>query len=287
MEILHKDKLSNHTTIRLGGIAKKICFPKNTDELQKVLLSMTTNKFIIIGNGSNIAFRDGGYDGMVISLKKFNRDLISISDKKVTVGAGVSCSKFAKFLHKNKISGFEFLHGIPGTIGGAMAMNAGAFQTSIWDKILKYKVINNDGNIKTFSRKQISTFYRKVHINRKLYFVEAELVIDSSTRFQKKLILEYAIKRKTSQPVNQLSSGCIFKNPNSKYSASYLIEKSGLKATRIGGIYVSKKHSNYFINDGRGTCNDLEKLITFVKNRIKKEHNVNLDCEIHIFGNKN
>ena len=80
MEILHKDKLSNHTTIRLGGIAKKICFPKNTDELQKVLLSMTTNKFIIIGNGSNIAFRDGGYDGMVISLKKFNRDLISISD---------------------------------------------------------------------------------------------------------------------------------------------------------------------------------------------------------------
>ncbi len=286
METLNRDKLSKHTTIRLGGIANKICFPKNIEQFQELLLSLPSKRFIIIGNGSNIAFRDGGYDGIVISLKKFNRDLILLDDKKIVVGAGVSCSKFSKFLHKNKISGFEFLHGIPGTIGGSMAMNAGAFKNSIWDKISKYKIINNDGNIKTFSRRQISTFYRKVNINRKSYFVEAEFLIDRTIKFQKKLILEYALKRKTSQPVNQFSSGCIFKNPNSKHSASYLIEKSGLKSTRIGGIYVSKKHSNYFINDGRGTCNDLEKLITFVKNRIKKEHNVSLDCEIHIFGNK-
>ncbi len=286
METLHRDKLSKHTTIRLGGIANKICFPKNIEQFQELLLSLPSKRFIIIGNGSNIAFRDGGYDGIVISLKKFNRDLILLDDKKIVVGAGVSCSKFSKFLHKNKISGFEFLHGIPGTIGGSMAMNSGAFKNSIWDKISKYKIINNDGNIKTFSRRQISTFYRKVNINRKSYFVEAEFLIDRTIKFQKKLILEYALKRKISQPVNQFSSGCIFKNPNSKHSASYLIEKSGLKSTRIGGIYVSKKHSNYFINDGRGTCNDLEKLITFVKNRIKKEHNVSLDCEIHIFGNK-
>ena len=286
MEILRRDKLSNHTTIRLGGIAKEIYFPRNTDELQKALLSLANNKFIIIGNGSNVAFRDGGYDGIVISLKKFNRDLILFENKKIIVGAGVSCSKFAKSLHKNKIAGFEFLHGIPGTIGGAMAMNAGAFKISIWDKIVKYKLISSDGKIKLFFRKQMSTLYRKVNINRKSYFIEAEFLIDSKVKFRKNLILEYAIKRKSTQPVNQWSSGCIFKNPNPKCSASYLIEKSGLKSTRVGGIYVSKKHSNYFINDGNGTCHDLEKLISFVKNRVKKEHNINLDCEIHIFGSK-
>ena len=122
-------------------------------------------------------------------------------------------------------------------------------------------------------------------INRRSPYVNLFL-IDSKVKFKKNLILEYAIKRKSTQPVNQWSSGCIFKNPNSKCSASYLIEKSGLKSTRVGGIYVSKKHSNYFINDGNGTCHDLEKLISFVKNRIKKEHNINLDCEIHIFGSK-
>tara|TARA_B100001750_G_C15505728_1_gene600196 strand:+ start:916 stop:1794 length:879 start_codon:yes stop_codon:yes gene_type:complete len=286
MEIFRNEKLSKHTTINLGGRAKKICFPKNIDELKSLLISFSGQKFIIIGNGSNVVFRDGGYDGIVVSLKKFNRETISIKNEKIIVGAGVSCSKFAKFLYKKKISGFEFLHGIPGTIGGAMAMNAGAFDTSIWDKITNCKVINNKGTIKIFNRKQISTLYRKVHINRKSYFIEAELLIDSKIKFKNNLILEYAIKRKSTQPVNQRSSGCIFKNPTTKYSASYLIEKSGLKSRKIGGIYISKKHSNYFINDGNGTSNDLEKLILLVKRTIKKEHNVDLDCEVHIFGTR-
>ena len=111
-------------------------------------------------------------------------------------------------------------------------------------------------------------------------------MIDSKIKFKNNLILEYAIKRKSTQPVNQRSSGCIFKNPTTKHSASYLIEKSGLKSRKIGGIYISKKHSNYFINDGNGTSNDLEKLILLVKRTIKKEHNVDLDCEVHIFGTR-
>ncbi len=225
MEILRNEKLSKHTTIHLGGRVKKICFPENIDELRGILLSISDSRFIVIGNGSNIAFRDGGYDGIIISLRKLNRDLIKLDENKINVGAGVSCSKFAKFLHKKNVGGFEFLHGIPGTIGGAMAMNAGAFNESIWDKILTYKIIGNDGNIKSFNRKQMSTLYRKVHINRRSYFVEVELLIDTKIKFNKKLILDYAITRKSTQPVNQRSSGCIFKNPNSKVSASYLIEK--------------------------------------------------------------
>ena len=187
MEILRNEKLSRYTTIHLGGRAKKICFPENINELKNTLLTISDSKFMIIGNGSNIAFRDGGYDGVIISLRKFHRDTININNKKINVGAGVSCSKFAKFLHKEKISGFEFLHGIPGTIGGAMAMNAGAFSESIWDKICTFKVIGNDGVIQSFNRKQISTLYRKVHINRKSHFVEAEFSVDSKIKFNKNM----------------------------------------------------------------------------------------------------
>ena len=286
MKVVYNKKLSNYTTIHLGGVAKKICFPSNVDELKSLLICHKKDNLIVIGNGSNIAFRDGGYNGVVVSLNKFNKDLLTIKENKLIVGAGVSCAKFAKFAHKNKIPGYEFLHGIPGSMGGAMAMNAGAFNISIWDKIFRYKVIGNDGDIESFGRNQMSTFYRKVQINRKLYFIEAEFLIDTKVKFNQNLILRYAMKRRSTQPVNQWSSGCIFKNPTSKCPASYLIEKSDLKSKKVGGIYVSQKHSNYFINDGNGTCNDLEKLISFVKNRVKKEHNVNLDCEIHIFGTK-
>ena len=281
MKILNNSPLSKFNTIHLGGIAKKIYFPKDTSDLQNILKNIKTN-FIVIGNGSNIAFKDTNFNGHVIILNEFEKNRITIENNFIKVGAGVTCSKIAKFLFKNKINGFEFLHGIPGTIGGSMFMNAGAFKNEIWDKIKEFKMINKYGKIKTYERNDIKTSYRKTFSPSNSYFIEATFKYRQSSVFNKKILLEYAQQRKSSQPVNQWSSGCIFKTPSSHVSASNLIERAGLKSFKIGGIYISKKHSNYFINDGTGKCSELEALIDLVKKKIKKECGITLEKEIRI-----
>ncbi|MBS83347.1 MAG: UDP-N-acetylenolpyruvoylglucosamine reductase [Gammaproteobacteria bacterium] len=283
MKILYNYPLSKYNTIHLGGNAKKIMFPENINDIQSILKSNKKN-LIIIGNGSNIAFKDNNYNGCVIILKYFNRNKIIIENNSVIVGAGVTCSKLAKFLFKNKVNGFEFLHGIPGTIGGSMFMNAGAFKNEIWDKIDEFKMINKFGNIRLYKRNQIKISYRKTFAPVNSYFVEARFKLRLTNNFDKNLLSLYAHQRQTTQPVNQWSSGCIFKNPSSHMSASNLIEKAGLKSFKIGGIYISKKHSNYFINDGTGKCSELIALIDLVKRKIKKECGINLEKEIRIIG---
>ena len=284
MIIKNNISLKNFTTIRIGGNSEKIYFPesiKDISSLKKILLSPKT---LIVGKGSNIAFSDNGYKYNIISLSKYSKKQISIiDDNYISVAANVSCAKLAKFCYKESISGFEFLHGIPGTIGGALAMNAGAFKQSIWNSVNSVNIVNKAGNIENISHKKIKTSYRNVDKNNILLFIDVLLTINKKKVFDKSLLTKYSKHRSMTQPIKQWSSGCIFKNPSKDTPASLLIDSLDIAQRKIGGIYISKKHCNYFINDGSGSCEDLIGLITHVSELIKKKYNISVAREICIY----
>tara|TARA_B100001564_G_C20650573_1_gene676605 strand:- start:427 stop:1275 length:849 start_codon:yes stop_codon:yes gene_type:complete len=282
MRILRRTSLKPFTTIRIGGISSDIYFPDSPDDLLSLKNIIALRKTIILGKGSNIAFKDHGYKHNIISLKYFNKKII-FNDNYINSMAGVSCARFAKNCHKNKISGFEFIHGIPGSIGGALAMNAGAFGDEIWNHVESVRCILNNGSLKTFQRNEIKTSYRFVNKSDIKMFLDVNFNINDSVKFDSKILSNYARSRSDSQPIKQWSSGCIFKNPSKKISASSLIDSASLETEKIGGIYISKKHCNYLINDGTGTCQDLEDLIGYIYNRIKKKYNILLNKEICIY----
>ena len=287
MKILKNTSLKKYTTIRLGGNAKIIYFPENMDDLKDIEKILKKEKTIILGNGSNIAFKDKGYFGDLISLKKFKKSLSLIGSKNIYASAGTSCARLAKFAHKHKIPGFEFLHGIPGTVGGALRMNAGAFNQEIWDLVKYATVIDKNADIIKLPKSNFKTSYRKVQMQNIKVFIDVYFKIDSTLKFKNYLLDSYFTKRKSTQPIHQWSSGCIFKNPSKSISASALIDslvnKGELSSTKFGGIYISKKHCNYFINDGTGTCSDLEHLIMIIKKEIHSRNKINLESEICIY----
>tara|TARA_B110000967_G_scaffold190435_1_gene215147 strand:+ start:1087 stop:1941 length:855 start_codon:yes stop_codon:yes gene_type:complete len=284
MIIKNNISLKNFTTIRIGGNSKKIYFPESIEDISNLKKILLSPKTLIIGKGSNIAFSDNGYKSDIISLSKYDKTGISvIDDKYISITASVSCARLAKFCHKQSIAGFEFLHGIPGTIGGALAMNAGAFKQSIWNYVDSVNIVNKEGSIKNISHKKIKTSYRNVDKNNILLFLDVLLVINKNKVFDKNLLMEYSRHRSMTQPIKQWSSGCIFKNPSKDIPASSLIDSLEIKKRKIGGIYISKKHCNYFVNDGSGSCEDLVQLIKYVSELIKKKYNISVTREICIY----
>ena len=220
MKILKNKYLKNYTTIRIGGKSSNIYFPESVDDLISIKDITVSKKTIILGKGSNIAFKDHGYQHSIVSLKHFNKINIDSEFYALTTMAGVSCARFAKYCFKNKISGFEFIHGIPGSIGGALAMNAGAFGDEIWNHVISVRCILNNGSIKTFKRSEIKTSYRFVNKFNIKIFLDVILKIDKKIKFDKMLLSKYSKNRSDTQPVKQWSSGCIFKNPSKDTSAS-------------------------------------------------------------------
>jgi UDP-N-acetylmuramate dehydrogenase len=284
MIIKNNISLKNFTTIRIGGNSKKIYFPESIEDISNLKKILLSPKTLIIGKGSNIAFSDNGYKSDIISLSKYDKTGISvIDDKYISITASISCARLAKFCHKQSIAGFEFLHGIPGTIGGALAMNAGAFKQSIWNYVDSVNIVNKEGSIKNMSHKKIKTSYRNVDKNNILLFLDVLLVINKNKVFDKNLLMEYSRHRSMTQPIKQWSSGCIFKNPSKDIPASSLIDSLEITKRKIGGIYISKKHCNYFINDGSGSCEDLVQLIKYVSELIKKKYNISVTREICIY----
>jgi UDP-N-acetylmuramate dehydrogenase len=284
MIIKNNISLKNFTTIRIGGNSKKIYFPESIEDISNLKKILLSPKTLIIGKGSNIAFSDNGYKSDIISLSKYDKRGISvIDDKYISITASISCARLAKFCHKQSIAGFEFLHGIPGTIGGALAMNAGAFKQSIWNYVDSVNIVNKEGSIKNMSHKKIKTSYRNVDKNNILLFLDVLLVINKNKVFDKNLLMEYSRHRSMTQPIKQWSSGCIFKNPSKDIPASSLIDSLEITKRKIGGIYISKKHCNYFVNDGSGSCEDLVQLIKYVSELIKKKYNISVTREICIY----
>ena len=267
--------LKKITTIGLGGYCKEFLCPEKEIELIEII----DRNPLYIGNGSNICFVTDFYDRTIVSLKKMKK-YINFDDKYITCSSNVSCTKLSRYLYDNKLSGYEFLYGIPGTIAGAVTMNAGAFNNEIMPYVYSIDLLDESGCMYTLTSDELSYSYRTSNINKKSIIVSIKL-LRQKDNFDINLLDELNHRRKTSQPTNQLSCGCIFKNPSGDYAAR-LIEEAHLKGTRIGGIYISNKHSNYFINDGTGTHKDFLRLLQYVKDQIHDKFGMLLDEEVII-----
>ncbi|MCX8084291.1 MAG: UDP-N-acetylmuramate dehydrogenase [Calditerrivibrio sp.] len=280
--IIANEPLSKHNSYRTGGRARFFAAPKSSDELRFVLDFSEKQglKKIIIGRGTNLLFDDEGFDGIVISTKNLNRYTV-LDGCTVLCGAGVLLDDLVAFTVAYGLSGLENLSGIPGTVGGAIFMNAGAFDCEVKDTVAFVDVLKG-GVIARLYRDDIAFEYRKTSL-------KDEIVLSVSFLLNKKKeplgeIREDILKRRSEkQPLEYPSCGSVFKRPFGTY-AGKLIEECGLKGYTIGGAQVSEKHANFIINMGNATSSDIKKLISFVKEKVFEKFGVVLEEEVKIIG---
>lgn len=280
-KVLINEKLANHTTYRVGGKARCICIPKGTEELIKLLKIIKDKKIkhIVLGNGSNVLFSDNIYDGIIIKLDNFNK--INIDGNLITVGAGYPLIKLSNDAMRNSLRGMEFMGGIPGTVGGAVFMNAGAYGEDTASIIKSVKIINSDLEVVDLSQKEMKYSYRTSILQEHLDYVciEATFLLEQGNKDEiENIMRERREQRKASQPLNFPSAGSVFRNPEGMY-AGKLIEDMGLKGFTIGKAMVSTKHANFIINTGNAKASDIKKIIDTIKVKALSKYNVRLRVE--------
>lgn len=280
-KVLINEKLANHTTYRVGGKARCICIPKGTEELIKLLKIIKEKKIkhIVLGNGSNVLFSDNIYDGIIIKLDNFNK--INIDKNIITVGAGYPLIKLSNDAMRNSLKGMEFMGGIPGTVGGAVFMNAGAYGEDTASIIKSVKIINSDLEVVNLSQKDMKYSYRTSMLQDHLDYIciEATFKLEPGDKEEIENIMKTRREqRKASQPLNFPSAGSVFRNPPNMY-AGKLIEDMGLKGFTIGKAMVSEKHANFIINTGNAKASDIKKIIDTIKVKALSKYNVRLRVE--------
>jgi UDP-N-acetylmuramate dehydrogenase len=279
------EALSRHTSWRVGGKVKRFYQPADIEDLCLFLSGLSVDeKLYWIGLGSNLLVRDAGFDGTMICTSGVLNNVEVLEGQRLYVEAGVACPKAAKISAKNALSGAEFLCGIPGTMGGALAMNAGAFGGETWDVVESVQTVNREGELITHSPGDYEIAYRHVNGPADEWFVSCvlRLTVGDATKSQKK-IKELLNKRGASQPTQQPNAGSVFRNPTNDYAAR-LIEACGLKGTCIGGACVSDKHANFIVNTGTATAQDIEDLINKVQKTVSQQMGVELQREVKIVG---
>lgn len=280
-KILENVDMKKYTTYRAGGKAKLMVFPKNIEDLIKLLKYIKKNniKYKVLGKGSNVLFSDSLYDGIIIKLDEFKN--IEINDTEIKVGAGYSLIGLSLKCARMGLSGLEFASGIPGTIGGAVFMNAGAYKSDMGYIVKEVKVLTPDLKIKTLSNKEMDFHYRTSFLAKNPDYIclEATLSLEKGNR---DLILEVISDRKRrrleSQPLEFPSAGSVFRNPEGDY-AGRIIEEMGYKGKRIGDAKVSDKHANFVINVGNAKGDDIKKLILEIHTKVKEEYGIELKIE--------
>jgi len=279
------EPMLKHTSWRVGGKADQLYTPADIDDLVSFLRSLpATEPLMFIGLGSNLLVRDGGIRGTVISLKGSLSEITLLENNVIRASAGISCAKLSRFCHRNNLLGGEFFAGIPGLLGGALAMNAGAFGGDTWSVIESVTTIDMQGNVYVRTPKDYEIAYRSVKGNRNEWFVSADIKLtlgDGEAAAQN--VKELLEKRNQSQPTGLPSCGSVFKNPPGDYAAR-LIEVSGLKGFRIGDAVVSEKHANFIINSGKASASDIEKLMKLVQRTVEQKQGVKLQSEVKIVG---
>ena len=277
----------------IGGKAEILFLPKDANDLSKFIKSKKGNIPVhCIGRATNTLIRDGGIQGVVIQLKNsFDYyKIIKIKNNKIifTVGTGITTPKLADFALKEGIGGLEFLCCIPGSLGGALAMNAGAHGNDIFDFLISVTGIHKiHGEIKTFPVKEILYGYRKCHLTKDWIFTEAKLFGHPATQDEiKKSMQRIKKQRLKTQPIGRRSCGSVFKNPSNR-SAWRLISETGCQGLMVGGAKVSDKHCNFIINEQATNAAEIENLIGLIKNKVFICHNIELEEEIIIIGEKN
>ncbi|VAW99166.1 UDP-N-acetylenolpyruvoylglucosamine reductase [hydrothermal vent metagenome] len=286
------EPMSRHTSWRVGGVADQFYQPNSLDDLIDFLQSLTSDKKIYwVGLGSNLLVRDAGIRGTVICTSGVLNEINFLGNDRVQIAAGVACPKMAKKCADESLVGVEFLSGIPGTVGGALFMNAGALGSEIWEYVEQVKMLTRNGSVINRSADEFEVSYRHVsgkgfNLGVDEWFVSGTFKLEkgdkSAAKERIKKILQH---RGATQPTQLANAGSVFRNPEGGFAAK-LIEDSGLKGFCIGGACVSEKHANFFINTGSATAKDVESLIHYIKDLIKKEYNLTLIVEVKIIGDE-
>ena len=283
-ELRTDEPMSRHTSWRVGGPARRFYIPADIDDLQVFMRGVPEDEPLLwFGLGSNLLVRDGGVSGTVIHTGKLDGLAVS-EDGTVRVEAGVSCPKAARFCARHDLCGAEFLAGIPGTMGGALAMNAGAFGGETWELVVAVDTVDRHGGCHTRRPGEYRIAYREVAGPADEWFVAAHLrPAPGDGQASQARIKEFLNRRAESQPIQQHSCGSVFRNPPGDH-AGRLIEACGLKDARVGGARVSAKHANFIVNTGAATAADIEQLIHRVMDTVEQTHGVRLIPEVRIVG---
>lgn len=284
--IMMDEPMKKHVSFRVGGPADILVRPINEEQLKEILLYIKNEEipYLIIGNGSNLLVRDGGIRGVVVELSDNFSDF-KIDGNKIEIKAGALLSRIGNAALRAELKGFEFASGIPGTFGGALAMNAGAYGGEIKDIVKTVKVMDKDGNILELSNEEMHFGYRRSTIVEKGYVALSAVVeLEKGNYDDIKATMDDLRDRRTSkQPLNFASAGSTFKRPEG-YFAGKLIQDSGLKGLSIGDAQVSEKHSGFVINRGNATAKELLDLIFAVKSTVNAKFGVMLEEEVKIVG---
>ena len=274
--------LSKYTTYKVGGKAKVMVYPKNVDNLIKLMKIIKTHKlrYKVLGNGSNVLFSDNEFDGVIIRLNELD-DVEFFGRGKVRVGAGYSLMKLSLMTARRGLAGLEFASGIPGTVGGAVFMNAGAYKSDMGYVVSEVKVLTPDFRIITLENKEMNFHYRSSFLQTHRDYICLEVVL-KLTKGDKdaldEVIKERRQRRVESQPLEYPSAGSVFRNPEGMF-AGKLIEDLGLKGKTIGGAMVSEKHANFIINYKKAKSSDIKKLIELVHDKVLDEYDVDMKIE--------
>ena len=284
-ELLHREPMARHTSWRVGGPADCYYRPADIDDLAVFLQQLPLDEPLTwLGLGSNLLVRDGGIRGTVISTSGLLNEISLQDGQVIRAEAGVSCAKLARFAAREGLTGAEFFAGIPGTVGGALAMNAGAFGGETWPLVVKVETLDRYGQRHVRTPADYAIAYRSVKGPNNEWFVAAHMQLASGdVEAGQARIKELLAKRGATQPTTQASCGSVFRNPEGDHAAR-LIEQCGLKGKCIGGACVSEKHANFIVNRGGATARDIESLIEDVAQTVQRECAVSLMYEVHIIG---
>ena len=286
-QLLKHESLAKYTSWRVGGEAERLYIPADKHDLQQFITDLCVNEPVFwLGLGSNLLIRDGGLQGTVINTRGKVKQMKLLSDAKVYVECGVPSAHVARFCSEHGLAGAEFLAGIPGTMGGALKMNAGAFGAETWDLVESVERMSIGGKVVQCNADEFEVSYRSVKGVGNDCFLSAVLKVsrDANQTGQKK-IKKLLAQRAATQPTNLPSCGSVFRNPANDFAAR-LIEASGLKGHSIGGAEVSEKHANFIVNTGDAKAADIEQLIEYVQSEVASKQGVELHTEVCIIGDK-
>jgi UDP-N-acetylmuramate dehydrogenase len=282
--IRHNESMSRHTSWRVGGPADTYFEPADAQDLADFLAGLNKDSEIHwVGLGSNLLVRDGGLRGVVIATHRGLSRLERLEDGLVRAEAGVACAKLARQCARWKLGPAEFFAGIPGTVGGALAMNAGAFDGETWQQVSAVETVDRTGQIRTRLRDEFEVSYRTVKMPAAEWFIAGLFDFREQADASVESIRKLLALRKETQPIGLPSCGSVFRNPRDDYAAR-LIEACGLKGLRLGGAEVSGKHANFIINTGSATAADVESLIKQIQHQVHREQGVDLVAEVRIVG---
>ena len=286
-KIIFNEPLMNHTSFGIGGPASCLIYPNNREELSQVLQYAKKENISVffIGSGSNILVWDRGFNGIVISLRKTFKNLTIKANHQIIVESGVMLGNLVKKAIHSNIKGLESLIGVPGTLGGALIMNAGAFGNEISNYFTEAQTMTIEGEIKKYNKNQINFSYRDSTFPKNEILIEATFNCTEGVPSEiQKDKQNASLSRKTKQPLKFRSAGSIFKNPSNTVAAGYLIDKTGLKGIRKGGACISTKHANFILNIDKALAKDVFDLICLAKQKVLEKFNINLELEIKLLG---